>query len=248
MRNQPISPPVYTTPPSLQQQRTTEEQLTEIAYRLTDLSTELLQLLTGPVGDPSSRNIQQSDTTNQEEPREDAGASQARGNLAVAVKQEEDESIIDEPSHSNQVLHQLHLAQANLARICTNTSSATSQSNNSEESTEILEPSAKTARTRSRNTTASSAYKKQRCTTTSSRTTKHSNKSKQQYKHHQTNQQSSTSTTTTFNPGDQVQIIGGQTYQGHSAIVVKETGKQVCIRIGKKFIYRKKKNLKKLNF
>ena len=76
MRNQPISPQEYSSPPSSQDDTTTEQRLVEIAYCLTDLSAELLQLVTGPTADtlhyPSTRYFRQSTARNQEEHREEA--------------------------------------------------------------------------------------------------------------------------------------------------------------------------------
>ena len=246
MRNQPISPRVYTSPPSLRSNPTREERLTEIAYRLTDLSAELLELLTGPASDsqhyPVTRYNQHSTATSQEEHREEARVNRAQREILSAVKREEEErETIVEPSHTNQVQQQLQLAEANLVRICTESTGASRESKNSSGTEEITNPhSATTAPTpRHRNTTAtSSSSNKQKCAkTVSSRATKHTNKSKQV-----------SPPQVTYTPGDQVQLIGGSAYKGSSATVVRDTGKQVCVRVGKHIIYRKKKNLKKLNF
>jgi len=244
MRNQPISPRVYTSPPSLQTNPTREERLTEIAYRLTDLSAELLELLTGPASDshyPVTRYNQHSTATNQEEHREEARANRAQREILSAVKREEERETIVEPLHTNQVQQQLQLAEANLVRICTESSSAAGESKNSGGTEEIINPHlATTAPTpRHKNTTAtSSSSNKQKCAkTVSSRATKHTNKSKQ-----------ASPPQVTYNPGDQVQLIGGSAYKGRSATVVRDTGKQVCERVDKHIIYRKKTNLKKLNF
>ena len=242
MRNKPISPQVYTSPPSLQTNPTREERLTEIAYRLTDLSAELLELLTGPASDtqhyPRTRYNSHSTARSQEEHREEAGRNRAQRELLSAVKREEERETIVVATNQSQT--QLQLAEANLVRVCTE-SSAAGESKNSGETTEITNPHlAKTAPTpRRRNTTAaSSSSSKEKCAkTVSSRATKHTNKSKQ-----------GSPPQVTYNPGDKVQLIGGNTYKGYSAIVVRDTGKQVCVRVGKNIIYRKKTNLKKLNF
>ena len=55
--------------------------------------------------------------------------------------------------------------------------------------------------------------------------------------------------TTNFQEGDKVQITGGNpTFRGLSGCVVRVTNKQVCVRVNQNIVYRKKNNLRKLNF
>ena len=232
MRNQPISPQEYSSPPSSQDNTTTEQRLVEIAYCLTDLSAELLQLVTSPTADtlhyPSTRYFRQSTARNQEEHRQEAHNNRVRRQLLGEVQETTTRAIAELALHTNQVQRQEREAHINLLEVreSTNKSSATSVSKNSEVTPEITtSSSAKTAPTSRRRSRAARSSEKKSATTTS-RTTKH------------TIQQQSP--TTEYKPGDQVQVIGGKHYKGCSGEVIKDTGKQLCIRIGRNIIYRKK--------
>ena len=154
MRNHPISPQEYSSPPSSQDNTTTEQRLVEIAYCLTDLSAELLQLVTGPTADtlhyPSTRYFRQSTATNQEEHREEAHNNRVQRQLLGEVQETTTRAIAELALHTNQVQRQEREAHINLLEVreSTNNSSATAESKNSEVTREITtSSSAKTAPT-----------------------------------------------------------------------------------------------------
>ena len=154
MRNHPISPQEYSSPPSSQDDTTTEQRLVEIAYCLTDLSAELLQLVTGPTADtlhyPSTRYFRQSTARNQEEHREEAHNNQVQRQLLGEVQETTTRAIAELALHTNQVQLQEREAHINLLEVreSTNNSSATAESKNSKVTREITtSSSAKTAPT-----------------------------------------------------------------------------------------------------
>ena len=235
MRNQnPVPPQVYSSPPEIRTEVSTKERLVHIAHSLENLTAELLQILTSPKQELPLNLDQQQEAVQEEE------EAQHRARRELTFKRKEQQQATERSGEAGKHLHQ---AQANLSLISTNTSSAARECRNGEvtDQQEIRSPSTTAPTPKSRNTSSSASYKKKRGPTSSNRRrAKTSNKSR--------HPRSSPVQTDSFQPGDTVQIIGGSNFIGSSATVIKSCNRQVCVHTGRKVIYRKKSNLKKLNF
>ena len=213
-----LSPSVYTTPPRINVNYSASERIVEIARQIDKLTTELVELTQN--NQQASR--QSNNTVNQQQ--SSTTTSDYQRQSSVGSEQPQGEAQSESIQRSD---HQ-HIKREE------------------ESTTTIAEPKRRSKSVKSVN--------KKKSGRVSYRSTKYSSRKgpKQSAPLHSATAVATTEPDTTsaehFKEGDKVQLISDTAFIGQVGEVVKVTAVQLCIRFGSYIIYRKKKNVRKLNF
>lgn len=236
----PIPPQVYTSPPSLSTNPTREERIVDLAYRLEDLSAELIDLVTYQVTQP-----------NQPYPRSH------RRQHTTATNRFEHQAEVFQHSQARRRLECSPGGDSVTPRK-RNTVTTTTLFDIKQQEEEVVEH-------------PSPAFIKPRRAPRRAKATTNKRKScvSRHFKHTSTNYSTKRGPNTSgllqvsaaatkanqplsaehFAEGDRVQLINKEDhFKGEVGTIIKITPVQVQIKFGKYNIYRKKSNVKKLNF
>ena len=233
MRNSPpLSPRVYSTPPRINTNPTREQRIVDIAYRLEDLSAELIDLVTNQAPDPNqlyprTHRRQQSTARNRYEHQ-----NEVQQNHSIRSRVESDSVSATAPSEASQL--------------------ATTTTSDIKQESEVEYSAGPTRLTRAKAATnkkkSSSVIQKANKPTTKYSTNRGTNSRALHQVSASVARAIQPSSAEHFAEGEKVQLTKDNQFKGQVGTILKVTPTQLCIKFGKFNIYRKKTNVRKLDF